>query len=89
MARISWTIGKKIGDPGGYGEVFESIRKIDGIDQPGKYALKKLIRTDSESIARFQKEVRLLKTLSHPRIVKIEGFQLKTVPYIYIGPSFK
>lgn len=89
MIKITWTTGKGIGDPGGFGQVFKSRKKINGALQPGNYAKKKLIKNDAEAIERFRKEVRILKTLNHPRIIKVEGYNLKSEPYFFTMPLYK
>jgi eukaryotic-like serine/threonine-protein kinase len=68
---------------GGFSEVWLCDR--GGV----RLALKILSLNDEESINRFRKEVRLLKTLNHPRIVKIIDSQLDSSPYWYTMPNYQ
>ncbi|MGY0694373.1 serine/threonine-protein kinase [Virgibacillus sp. FSP13] len=81
--KVVWRIGKQIGDPSGFGKVFEAKKEVNGETQKGEYVIKKLVKSDEDSIARFKREVRYLTKLDHPRIVKAEGYGLSTNPYFY------
>ena len=70
---------------GGFAEVWESIREGDG----KHFAKKILVDETDEAIARFQREVRILSKLDHPRIVKVLGVKLRKAPYWYIMPLYK
>lgn len=89
MERIMWTTEEPIGDIGGFGEVYKSRKKIDGVVQSELYAKKKLKQFDEDSIKRFQKEIRILDKLNHPRVVKVEGYRLSAEPYFYVMPLYK
>ncbi|WP_176518853.1 serine/threonine-protein kinase [Bacillus wiedmannii] len=84
-----WKTGESIGDPSGFGEVFEAKKCINEVEQPGEYVLKKLKLLDEDSVERFKREVRYLKKLDHPRIVKCEGSKLKGSPYFYTMKRYK
>jgi len=76
-------LGNRIGDQSGFGQVFEAIKMVNGIEQEEAYVVKKLIQLDDDSIARFKREVRYLTKLDHPRIVKAQGNHLDAEPYFY------
>lgn len=58
---------KKIGN-GGFGEVYESINKMDGVN----YAIKKIhiTRHESKNIKNIFKEAKILAKLSHPNVIR-------------------
>ena len=75
----------KIGS-GGFGEVWRCERELDG----EIYARKRLREdADEKAIKRFSREVRLLKSLDHPHIVRVIGVRLSTPPYYYVMPLYK
>ena len=88
MAKFSRTQFRqtvKLGS-GGFGEVWLCTRQDDG----GTYAKKNLLETvDSDGVARFQREVRILSQLDHPHIVRVVEHQLHSPPYWYVMPSYK
>ncbi|XMA24688.1 serine/threonine protein kinase [Bacillus bombysepticus] len=86
---IMWRVGERIGDPSGFGEVFEAKRIANGTEEPGDYVIKKLKKTDDDAIERFKREVRYLTKLDHPRIVKCEGYNLEESPGFYIMKRYK
>ncbi|MDF9449480.1 serine/threonine-protein kinase [Bacillus toyonensis] len=86
---ISWSLVAPIGEPSGFGIVFESKKIINGVEQPGDYVLKQLKQLDLDSIERFKREVRYLTKLDHPRIVKCEGYALENEPYFYTMNKYK
>lgn len=67
---------------GGFGDVWHA--RVDEDD----VALKVLAESDPDSISRFKKEVRLLKSLDHPNVIKVTDVQLSTAPYCYIMPLY-
>jgi tRNA A-37 threonylcarbamoyl transferase component Bud32 len=68
---------------GGFGEVWACTS--EGV----RYAKKKLTATDEDSVARFQREVRILSKLDHPNIVKVVAKKLQTSPYWYVMPLYR
>jgi hypothetical protein len=69
---------------GGFGEVWRVIR------DDGEPFAKKLLDVDTpEAIKRFQREVRILTSLDHPRIVRIVDTQLVSQPYSYLMPIYR
>ena len=70
---------------GGFGEVFVCQRKTDG----ETFAMKVLAaRQDSDTIARFRREVQLLSSLDHPNVVKVVAMQLDAEPLSYVMPLY-
>lgn len=75
---------RRIGQ-GGFGEVWDCEREDDGV----RFAKKKLMSTDSDCVARFQREVRILSSLDHPNVVKIVGKRLDGAPpFWYAMPLY-
>lgn len=70
---------------GGFGEVW-LCEDEDG----NQFAKKKLLASaDDDAIARFRREVRLLKQLDHPNVIKIVATHLNDPPYWYVMPLYK
>lgn len=67
---------------GGFSKVFE-IQENDGGQ---KYAKKVLLKTDIDNIRRFQREVRIMDSITHPNIVPIIAHNIQNAPYSYIMP---
>lgn len=80
---MRYSIGTQIGDKGGFGAVYRCTS-----EKGGNYAIKFLENTDDESIERFRKEIRLLKTLSHPNIIKIFGSNVDGERKCYVMPLY-
>lgn len=74
----------KVGS-GGFGLVLKCKRDADG----EVFARKILLVEDQDSIKRFQREVRILSKLSHPRIVRIEAAHVDSKPYWFVMPLYK
>lgn len=85
---VTYLLGRTIGEPGGFGEVFRSQKKIDDIIQEGEFAVKQLKDLSDESIERFKKEVRILSRLNHPRIVTVLDFNLECEKPFYAMPLY-
>ena len=82
---MKYTLGKIIGDKGGYGNVFECKSELGQI-----YAVKFLKEdTEEEIVLRFQKEVRLTNRLNHPNIIKIISYSVDKDRRFYIMPRYK
>lgn len=76
--------GDLIGE-GGFGSVYRCTRVVDGRE----FAQKTLSAdADSEAVARFEREVRILSKLDHPNIVRVIGIRLRTPPYWYVMPLY-
>lgn len=89
VSKVVWRLGNRIGDQSGFGQVFEAKKVVNGIIQKEEYVVKKLIKLDDDSIARFKREVRYLTKLDHPRIIKSEGNNLQEEPYFYSMLKYK
>jgi len=75
---------KKLGS-GGFCEVWECVREDDG-----EHLAKKVLLDESEeAIKRFQREVRILSKLDHPRIVKVVAKHLQEPPFWYAMPVYQ
>ena len=74
---------RKLGS-GGYGEVW-CVSKADG----KLYAKKVLIDDSPDAVKRFQREVRILASLDHPRIIEIRAVRLINKPFWYVMPLYK
>ena len=65
--------------------MFVCQRKTDG----ETFAMKVLAaRQDSDTIARFRREVQLLSSLDHPNVVKVVAMQLDAEPLSYVMPLY-
>lgn len=82
----AWSEGEKLGN-GGFASVFKTERVMNDVIKV--FAKKVLSQNDEDSKRRFQKEVRTLSTLNHPRIVKIIDFQVVNEPYYFVMPLYK
>jgi len=80
----SYKDDKRLGS-GGFGEVWRTIRKED----EEAFAKKILTNHTPDALKRFQREVRILGKLDHPRIVKVVAMRLREAPYWYIMPLYK
>jgi serine/threonine protein kinase len=81
---------RKIGiiGSGGFGEVHKVVR----IEDDQEFAMKVLTDPallDPSDVQRFKREVRLLRTLNHPRIVKIIDSHVAKEPYWFVMPLFR
>ena len=75
--------GQELGR-GGFGIVCECKREKDG-----QAFAKKVLNDDTpEVVRRFQREVRMLSALDHPRIVKIVAKRLSDPPFWYVMPLY-
>jgi len=75
---------EKVGS-GGFGLVLKCMRDTDG----EVFAKKILLVEDEDSIKRFQREVRILSKLSHPRVIRIEATHVDGKPYWFVMPLYK
>ncbi|MCR5608620.1 MAG: serine/threonine protein kinase [Lachnospiraceae bacterium] len=73
---------RKIGNLGGYGQVYECIDENNNV-----YAMKKLKKLNDFSIPRFDREVRLMKRLNHPNVIKVIAYNLEMKAFIM--PKYK
>lgn len=72
-----------LGD-GGFGEVWRVIR-----DDGESFAKKVLNDNSPEAVKRFQREVRILSSLDHPRVISIVETFLVAEPYSYLMPIYE
>lgn len=70
---------------GGFGEVWRVERETDN----EAFAKKVLLDTSPEAVKRFQREVRILSKLDHPRIVKVVDTHLNNEPFWYLMPIYQ
>jgi serine/threonine protein kinase len=67
---------------GGMGEVYVTTH----LRRPGRYALKVLnptLKDDSEAVARFAREARLMSRVQHPNVVRLIDFDLAgAIPFL-------
>ena len=75
---------EKVGS-GGFGLVLKCTRDTDG----EVFAKKILLVEDEDSIKRFQREVRILSKLAHPRIIRIEATHIDEKPYWFVMPLYR
>ncbi len=75
--------GRELGR-GGFGKVCECARAEDG----GVFAKKVLTDDTPEIVRRFQREVRILSALDHPRIIKVVAHHLSEPPLWYVMPCY-
>lgn len=80
---------KPIGEIGAFGYVSIVKEIIDGKLMDEEYVMKKLKLDDEDSIKRFKNEVRILKSLNHPRVMKVLGYKLDDDKPLYIMPLYK
>src|SRR4051794_6045018 len=76
--------GDKIGS-GGFGVVSHAERVDDGLP----FAVKHLLdahKDDEEIVARFRREVRIQRGLTHPNILAIVGANLSVSPPWFVMP---
>ena len=73
----SYRIVDKLGE-GGMGEVYRATDTMLGRDVALKL-LPAAFASDPQRVARFQREARLLASLSHPHIARLYGFETVTV----------
>ncbi|OMD34808.1 serine/threonine-protein kinase [Paenibacillus odorifer] len=85
-----WSTDERIGEPGGFGEVYKSRRQtMKGVYDEEVFAKKKLVDLSESAVKRFQREVRISKRLNHPRVVKVIASHLSDEPFFYIMPCYK
>lgn len=80
---MNYSIGNKIGDDGGFGEVHVCFSELGE-----KYAIKILKNMENNSAERFKKEIRLIMRLSHPNIIKIIAYNADSDQKFYIMPLY-
>lgn len=89
MAKSEWIKSQLISENGGFGNVY-LVRKrpmIAGVKRD--FAMKELKSDNEEAIHRLSKEVRLLRRINHPSIIKIIDMSLHEPPYYYVMPKYK
>jgi len=79
----TWNIGKTLGKPGGFGQVYE----VTSSDNK-KGALKKLLNPSTVNKQRFEREIKILQNLRHQNIITIYEWNLEGHPPVVIGPFY-
>jgi eukaryotic-like serine/threonine-protein kinase len=77
-----YTIEREIGE-GGMGKVFKVSYNNNN------YALKICIEKDEESIKRFKREVRLMKSIVHENVIEVIDMNLENDPPYFVMPLCK
>ena len=83
---MKYKLGDKIGNSGGFGEVFECISEKGEI-----FALKFLhdsLEKDDVAVHRFQKEMQTMQKLNHPNVIKIVTRVQQNEKIGYIMPEY-
>lgn len=80
----TWNIGKTLGNPGGFGQVYEVVLS----DNSRKGALKKLHNPNTVNKQRFEREIKILQTLKHKHIIEIIEWNLNGQPPVVVGPYY-
>jgi len=70
---------------GGFGKVVRCSRSEDGV----VFAKKILVNEMPDAIKRFQREVRILEKLSHPRVIRVEAAHITDKPYWFVMPLYR
>lgn len=81
---MKYTQKQRIGDLGGFGEVYLCCD-----EKNQKYALKKLKVKNEFTFPRFEREVRLMKRLNNPNIIKLVACNLECEEPFYIMPLYQ
>lgn len=85
---ISYNLYGNIGEPGGFGEVFKARKSINDLEIGDFIAVKMLKNTTGDSIDRFSKEVRILRNVNHPRVIKVLDYNLESENPFYVMPMY-
>ena len=80
---VRWNIGKTLGKPGGFGQVYEATSSDNK-----KGALKKLHNPNDVNKQRFEREIKILQTLKHKHIIDIYEWNLNGQPPAVVGPYY-
>lgn len=75
---------KQIGDLGGFGQVF-----LCHDEKMQEYALKMLKVKNELTFPRFEREVRLMKRLNNPNIIKLVAYNLECDKPFYVMPLYR
>lgn len=86
---IRYKLYDNIGEPGGFGEVVRAKRIVDDIEHQQEFALKILKVNNIEAKDRFRREVRILKSINHPRVIQVIDFDLSNDRPFYVMPIYK
>lgn len=86
---ILYNLHGNIGEPGGFGEVFKARKSINDSEIGDFLAVKILRNTTGDSIDRFSKEVRILRNVNHPRVIKVLDYNLESEEPFYVMPMYK
>lgn len=79
---------EKLGENGGFGDVFRARKIIDEKEIEEDFAIK-ILKVDSEDAKnRFNREVRILRTLDNPRIMRVIEFNLNIDKPLYVMPRY-
>lgn len=86
---ISYNLYDGIGEPGAFGQVFSAKKSINNSEIGDFLAVKVLKNTKGDSVDRFSKEVRILKNVNHPRVIKVLDYNLESENPFYVMPMYK
>ena len=80
---MRFDLEKQIGDPGGFGKVYQCK------DENGQIFACKILENKSDiGMKRFEREVRLLSRLNHPNVMKVITYNISDEQKFYIMPLY-
>lgn len=86
---IMYNLYENIGDKGGFGDVYKAKKSINNSEVGDFLAVKVLKNIEGDSKDRFSKEVRILRNVNHPRVVKVLDYNLEVENPFYVMPMYK
>lgn len=86
---VKYKLYGNIGDKGSFGEVLRARKVVNNIEYEQEVALKVLKKNEGEAKARFTREVNLLKSLNHPRVIKVIDCNLNSDKPFYVMPIYR
>lgn len=86
---IMYNLYGNIGDKGGFGDVYKAKKSINNSEVGDFLAVKRLKNIEGDSKDRFSKEVRILRNVNHPRVVRVLDYNLEDENPFYVMPMYK
>lgn len=86
---VKYKLYGNIGDKGSFGEVLRARKVVNNIEYEQEFALKILKINEGEAKARFTREVNLLKSIDHPRVIKVLDSNLNCDKPFYVMPIYR